>query len=393
MLSKSDTNIADVISIFQNLNLDCCFIVPTETGMEKSILDATFQVREFLKEKNYHNFDNQHQGNDNKLIKECSFIGSSETIKSKVSLYRPNTKEGDPRIWFYSLNSYASAFNLLAIFIVDNEMYLLNCSDSNLINNLANHKVIKSFPENAKDDIFDELLEKMVQIHEMGFIKSVGIGDKAIGETLESILGIKPNASKSPDYKGIELKASRSSKNRSNLFSKTPNWKLSRLKGTKDILTERGIYSKEDTRIALYNTLKANTPNSHNMLLRIDEENDFLLQNYISASQEINDVLWLIEDLKNSLLRKHPKSFWVKADIDIRNDWQYFKYNKITYTHSPNPNFFIPLIEAKIITVDYLMHFKENGTARDHGYLFKILPENLKKLFPEPKDFDLSLLS
>ena len=54
------------------------------------------------------------------------------------------------------------------------------------------------------------------------FIKSVGIGDKAIGETLESTLGIKPNASKRPDYKGIELKASRSSKNRSNLFSKTP---------------------------------------------------------------------------------------------------------------------------------------------------------------------------
>lgn len=393
MLSKSDTNIADVISIFQNLNLDCCFIVPTEIGMEKSILDATFKVREFLKEKNYHNFDSQHQGSDNKLIKECSFIGSSEAIKSKVSLYRPNTKEGDPRIWFYSLNSYARAFNLLAIFIVDNEMYLLNCSESNLLNNLVNHHVIKSFLENTKDDVFNELLEKMVQIHDMGFIKSVGIGDKAIGETLESALGIKPNASKSPDYKGIELKASRSLKNRSNLFSKTPNWKLSRLKGTKDILTERGIYSEKDRRIALYNTLQANTPNSHNMLLRIDEENDFLLQNYISESQEINDVLWLIKDLKNSLLRKHPKSFWVKADIDIRNDWQYFKYNKITYTHSPNPNFFIPLIEAKIITVDYLMHFKENGTARDHGYLFKILPENLKKLFPKPKDFDLSLLS
>jgi hypothetical protein len=226
----------------------------------------------------------------------------------------------------------------------------------------------------------------------MGFIKSVGIGHKAIGETLESSLGIKPNASKKPDYKGIELKASRSSKNRSNLFSKTPNWKLSRLKGTADILNERGVYSEETNRIALYNTLKADIPNSHNMLLRIDEENDYLRQNFISESQEINDVLWLIGDLKKSLLTKHPKSFWVKADIDIRNDWEYFKYNKLTYTHSPNPNFFIPLVEAKVITVDYLMHFKETGRARDHGYLFKILPENLKKLFPKPKDFDLSLL-
>lgn len=391
MLSKSDSNITDAISIFQDLNIDCCFIVPTETGMEKSILDATFQVRDFLKDKNYHDFSSQLQGTDNKLVKQCSFLTHQGLIKSKVSLYRPNTKSGDPRIWFYSLKSYAEAHNLLAILIVNDELFLINCSDSDLMKNLANHQAIKSLT-NTSDHIFDELLDKMIQIHKMGYIKSVGIGHKAIGETLESSLGIKPNASKKPDYKGIELKASRSSKNRSNLFSKTPNWKLSRLKGTADILNERGVYSEETNRIALYNTLKADIPNSHNMLLRIDEENDYLRQNFISESQEINDVLWLIGDLKKSLLTKHPKSFWVKADIDIRNDWEYFKYNKLTYTHSPNPNFFIPLVEAKVITVDYLMHFKETGRARDHGYLFKILPENLKKLFPKPKDFDLSLL-
>ena len=39
------------------------------------------------------------------------------------------------------------------------------------------------------------------------------------------------------------------------------------------------------------------------------------------------------------------------------------------------------------------MHFKENGAPRDHGYLFKILPKNLEKLFPKPQEFDLSLLS
>ena len=392
MLSKSDTNIADAVSSFQNLNIDCCFIVPTETGMQKSILDATFQVRDFLKDKNFHDYNNQLQGTENKLIKKCSFLSLSGTIESKVSLYRPTTKNGDPRIWFYSLSNYAEAHNLLALLVVDDELLLINCSDYNLMKNLNSHQVIK-YLTNINDNVFDELLDKVILIHRTGYIKSIGIGDKAIGETLENTLGIKPNSCKNPDYKGIELKASRSSKNRSNLFSKTPNWKLSRLKGTKDILNERGIYSEEDNRIALYNTLKANIPNSHNMLLRVDEKNNLLRQNYISESQEIDDVLWLIDDLKDSLIKKHPKSFWVKADIDIRNNWQYFKYNKITYTHSPNPNFFVPLIESKIITVDYLMHFKENGTARDHGYLFKILPENLKKLFPEPKDFDLSLLA
>ena len=393
MLSKSDTNVADVISVFQNLNIDCCFIVPTDTGIKKSILDATFQVKNFLKEQNYHDFENQSQGTNSKKIKECFFLDNPGLIKSKVSLYRPSTKNGDPRIWFYSLGNYAKAFNLLAVFIANDVLYILNCSNHELLNNLSNHRVIQSLRANTKDVIFDELLDKMIKIHQMGFIKSVGIGDKAIGETLESTLGIKPNSSKSPDYKGIELKSSRSSKNRVNLFAKTPNWELSRLKGAKDILNERGVFSEKRNRIGLNNTIKANIPNSQNMLLRIDERNDFLRQNYISESQEIEDVLWLIADLKKSLLRKHPKSFWVKADIDVRNDWQYFKYNKITYTHSPNPNFFIPLIEAKIITVDYLMHFKENGSPKDHGYLFKILPKNLDKLFPGPKDFDLSLLS
>ena len=355
MLSKSDTNVADVISIFQNLNIDCCFIVPTDTGIKKSILDATFQVRNFLKKQNYHNFENQSQGTDSKKIKECFFLKNTGLIKSKVSLYRPNTKNGDPRIWFYSLGNYAKAFNLLAVFISNDVLYVINCSNHELLNSLSNHSAVQSLKANTKDIIFDELLNKMIQIHQMGFIKSVGIGHKAIGETLEITLGIQPNASKSPDYKGIELKSSRSSKNRSNLFSKTPNWKLSRLKGTKDILKERGIFSENSNRIALYNTLKADIPNSHNMVLRIDEENDFLRQNYICKSREINDVLWLIDDLKNSLLRKHPKSFWVKAEIEKRNGWEYFKYNKLTYTHSPNPNFFVPLIEARVITVDYLM--------------------------------------
>ena len=303
MLSKSDTNIADVISIFQDLNIDCCFIVPTENGMQKSILDATFQVRDFFKDKSYHNYDRQLQGKDNKKIKECSFLTHSGTIKSKVSLYRPNTKNGDPRIWFYSLNNYAKANNLLAILILNDELFLINCSDSELMRNLSCHQIIKSLT-NINDNIFDELLDKMIQIHRMGFIKSVGIGDKAIGETLENILGIKPNASKNPDYKGIELKSSRSSKNRVNLFAKVPNWKLSRLKGTKDILNERGVYSEKDNRIGINHTIKANKMNSYNMLLRIEEENDFLRQNYISESGEIEDTLWLISDLKKEFIEK-----------------------------------------------------------------------------------------
>ena len=68
--------------------------------------------------------------------------------------------------------------------ILNDELFLINCSDSELMRNLSCHQIIKSLT-NINDNIFDELLDKMIQIHRMGFIKSVGIGDKAIGRLLK----------------------------------------------------------------------------------------------------------------------------------------------------------------------------------------------------------------
>ena len=392
MLSKSDTDITNVISRLQSLNISASFVVPTQTGIKKSILDATFSVRSYLKKHDFHDYDTQEKGTINKKIKKCFFITQNKLIETSVSLYRPETKLGDPRIWFYSLSKYANQNNLLALIIIKSDLYILNCSDQNLLATFQGHALIKNNLHFFNNKIFDELLKKMVSIYKIGFIKSVGIGNKGIGETLEFLLDIKPNANKNPDYKGIELKSSRSSKNRSNLFSLVPNWKLSRLKGTKHILNEHGYFTAEKNRIDYNNTLKANIPNSQKLLLRVDEENNLLKQNCILQTGEINDVIWLLSDLKDSLMHKHRQSFWVKADATRRGGHEYFNYKELIYTHSPNPDYFVVLLEAGIITVDYVMHFRENGVARDHGYLFKILPKNLNKLFPEPKYYDLSEL-
>ena len=392
MLVKSDTDISKVILKLQSMNIDACFVVPTKTGMEKSILDATYQIRIFLNDAGFHDYALQKQGSENKRIKKCFFVDKTQLIESKVSLYRPNTKSGDPRIWFYALSKYSKPNNLLALTVIDANLYIINCSDSQLLSNLESNAFAKKL-DSKKDTAFQELLQKMSAIYQMGYIKSIGDGDKAVGETLEHCLGIDPNSLKTPDYKGIELKSSRSSRHRSTLFSKTPNWKLSRLKSTKAILEERGVFSPKDNRVALYHTLKADQPNSYHMLLRVDQSEGLLKQNFILDDQESNDVNWLLKDLQQSLARKHPKSFWVKAKTEIKNNSEFFNYFQLIYTHSPNPNYFVALLESGIITVDYLMHLKPNGVARDHGYLFKILPENLESLFPQPKLINLAELS
>lgn len=393
MIKISDTSVADVIQELQKYNLNATFLVPTQTGLEKSIIDATHQVRIFFKSQNFHDYDNQLQGKENKLIKNYYFVDAHSCIQNKVSLYRPNTKNGDPRIWFYKLTQFCSHGNLLALVIIDKELFVINCSNRFLTEKLHKNKdFLSKLSKIPTDEIFDELLNKMIEVHRHGYHKSIGKGHKSIGETLEHILDINPNSSKNPDYKGIELKTSRSKKNRSTLFSCVPDWKNSRLKSTKDILNERGLYNETDDRIALYHTLAVDKPNSYNLVLRMQNDCN-LNQNYMHAnSYEENDVNWDIEELKKRLVNKHPRTFWVKADVQVHKNIEHFKYDEVIYTQSPNANYFVNLLEEGIITVDYAMHFRKNGAAKDHGYLFKIFPDKLNLLFPSPKKINLTEL-
>lgn len=93
--------------------------------------------------------------------------------------------------------------------------------------------------------------------------------------------------------------------------------------------------------------------------------------------------------IEAEIIGKHKETFWVKATSKIENGQEYFRYDKIVHTKNPNASLFPQLIDEGIITVDYIMHRKENGTVRDHGFPFKIFPKDLDLLFPEPKTYDL----
>ena len=80
----------------------------TQTGLNKSIMDAVGSLRTYLKENQYHDYSEQKQGTDYKVLKPCQLvISDTDSQDQKVSLYRPETKSGDPRIWIYGLNNVA----------------------------------------------------------------------------------------------------------------------------------------------------------------------------------------------------------------------------------------------------------------------------------------------
>ena len=86
-----------------SLGIDFSVFEPTKVGLEKSILDATHSVRTQFELEAFHFFAQQGQGPENKKLKVAYFLGADETTKTSVSLYRPNTKNGDPRMWFKGL--------------------------------------------------------------------------------------------------------------------------------------------------------------------------------------------------------------------------------------------------------------------------------------------------
>ena len=80
-------------------SIDYSIFEPTKTGLKKSILDATQPVRTHFELAKFHDYSKQQQGIDYKKISTAFFLSSSTVRETKMSLYRPVTKKGDPRMW------------------------------------------------------------------------------------------------------------------------------------------------------------------------------------------------------------------------------------------------------------------------------------------------------
>jgi len=390
VLNKATTKPSEVLSLFTSKDIPIAFFCPTETALNKSIIDATYQVRETLKEFDIHDFENQLQGTANKKLIESFIVKKSSLVKTKTSLYRPDTKKGDPRFWPYEFASYASAWDLFGLIPHNGNIYYVNCSDPALLHSINNEssplgKLAQYFAGDISE-VASELLAKLKDISSQGSIPSLRDGTTGVGYTLETLLGIEANSKTLPDYKGIELKASRKnpirpSRNRQTLFSKAP-LKNSPLKPI-DVINQYGYFSDEEQRMQLYCTLNATKLNSQGLSLKQIYEDNQLSATFEKDNSIKKLLLWNHKDLSKSLLKKHNETFWVKAESQVIKGKEYFHYYEAIHSKKPIVENFFYLIDDGLIEVDFLMHIKENKTGvRDHGYLFKIWPHDLDKLIP-----------
>jgi len=380
------------LKVLTENSVSLTLIEPTENGLKKSIMDATGTVRNYLKENGVHDYNLQGQGPGSKIILEALIYSDFTTYKSKVSLYRPKTKKGDPRIWFSGLTKFSNANDILALVCFDDKIHIINLTqlavedliNSSLINPLKDLIQEINFTENI---ISNELLGMLRKIAQRGAIPSMLEADTSVGRTLETVLGIPINSSKQPDYKGIELKSFRTNKgNRKNLFAQVPNWKLSKLKSSAEILDNFGYWREEDFK--LYCTVSALKPNPQGLSLKVDADIQHLIEK--SEQKEIGDfVVWTLEKLHNRLLEKHRETFWVSAESIRIDGKEHFLYKEVEHTRKPIVSQFDLLLEQGIITVDHLIKRNSKGKVVEKGPLFKIKPNSLNLLFPPSEKYSL----
>lgn len=374
-------------------DIEFSFLLPTSTGLKKSIMDAVAPLRDYLSRKAVHNFSEQLQGQDHKVCLDAVVVGRDGVSKSVATLYRPNTKKGDPRIWFSRLQAKISPDEMLAVVAHDKMLFALSlaidCYENRVAVDAEFESVISELrPSRALGGVAQELLGKIDLLSRGGYIPAECAGDTAIGRTLESALGLVMNSRQEPDYKGIELKAKRQKSNtRKNLFAKVPDWELSSLNSFREFLDAYGYESKGLRRLNC--TVNALNRNPQGLKLAVDYGFNLLLESGNQGGVIQNKVLvWTLEALLEKLDEKHRETFWVEAETRKTRGREEFLFKRIEYTRAPHSYQFPDLLSAGLITVDHLI--KEAGlSAHERGPLFKMNKAGFKLLFPAPLRFEL----
>jgi hypothetical protein len=228
----------------------------------------------------------------------------------------------------------------------------------------------------------DQILVKLQEIKNLGFIKTHRSGNTGVGKTLEDLLGIDENNIPSSNGYLIELKSGR--KNATSmitLFTKSPLPNKANI----ILLQTYGYPSKrENKKKELHTTVCASSFNS------LKGNPGFKINIKLDRLELVNDrgeVLgyWTKEILKASFEKKLPRLLYVKAESKGKGKDEEFFFNEGWLLSEFDFDNFLRLISEDSIKVDIRIGQFPDGRTHDHGTGFRVLPAKLDLCFKERK--------
>lgn len=227
----------------------------------------------------------------------------------------------------------------------------------------------------------NQLIRKLVNLKEKGFIKSLRKGPTGIGHLLESELDLDETNIAIPDIGGrVELKATRRNVN-SLITLFTFNRGVWRVK-QKEIIDKYG-YVDEQGRKALYNIVNTKTPNSQGFYLISDPSKHLVI---LKNKNEQNIIAeWSTYVIAGKFMTKLDRLLLIFADNKFENDTEYFHFNEAYLLEHPTPEQFLEAFAKNELMIDLRMHLKEAGGVRNHGTGFRISEKNLTDLYAKKR--------
>lgn len=374
----------------------CIVLSLTETMIEKSTIDASQRVRDMLLAAGIHNYALQGQGARQHavFVQTHGAYRSEHPIATKTSLYRPVTKQGDPRFCIYGLKYECKAGDQLAITTGrDNQLLVVLLTGENWTSTRLALKRLSPMASavGAEGDSLhlSELYEKLRKVAAGPPLPSGRTGDTGVGFTLEAALGIPANSSKNPDYKDIELKFARlrpaSREARLQLFARVPDWDLSPLKSSRQILSKFGYFRNGAHRLNCeLNSLK---PNSQGLLLNYDARAAVVEER--STRPDLPVVArWRLSTLEEALHLKHRHTMWVKCAVTMINGLEHFSPESVIYTRAPLFDRFPLLVSAGLISLDHMSKLQA-GIFTERGPSWKLAAGRHEDLFGSARHMPL----
>lgn len=406
MLTAADMSIESAERLFAPIGVSPAYISPTATALKKSIMDATEGIREMLRRSGLHDFSDQGQGQEHKQILPVELHSEDGACQTKASLYRPETKCGDPRIWISQLGNHAKAGNLIALLPMPGGLRAIVVSSRSIQAELTNpdsplyRVLLNESPRSDAGKTASQVIKALESVSGAGWIPAFRHGDTSVGMTLERALGIPPNSSGNPDYKGFEIKAKvlkvgtdapEDSATRQTLFACVPDWDISALESSRAILVEYGYPDQTGrARKRLYCEVSSKRPNSQGLKFTVDHGAGELVEVRASGKAEQEVARWRRASLEEKLNRKHSQTAWVYARERLVAGERQFKYFHATLTAAPRSEAFLNLLESGVVSMDHLIKEDLDGRVSEKGPLFKMYASDFALLFPYRQSVRLS---
>lgn len=242
-----------------------------------------------------------------------------------------------------------------------------------------------------ENKIIDGFKKDFEIIKERGWVTSNRTHDTGIGKTFEDLMGIVENNNFLADYKDVlELKSSRElAQAMVTLFTDAPTSP----KKVNSILREK--YGQIDQEFGVkiihstFSTLKFNTfVEKFGFKLDVDEANKKIsirIKDLQSNKLDELEIYYTFDDLKKIIEKKCKYIAYIKAQSRKENGRELFKFVHASLLSGLTFEKFIECVKNGLIVYDIRLGVyrsgKNKGKAHDHGSGFRVLKNNLDKVF------------